>query len=141
MAGVRVRHRNAGRALGIGLVVLFVTIAGCRGDRSSTSPPPSDRGAEAPAADHDAYELDVIVEAEPDEGAPPLTVRFLGYVEEDEGGPWRFDWDFGDGATSAERNPTHTYTTVGDYTATLTATDQRGNTGTDEIDVFVETED
>jgi hypothetical protein len=30
---------------------------------------------------------------------------------------------------------------VGDYTALLTVTDARGNTGTDEIDVFVEVED
>ena len=31
-------------------------------------------------------------------------------------------WDFGDGITSTEKNPTHTYTGNGDYVITLTAT-------------------
>jgi PKD repeat protein len=31
-------------------------------------------------------------------------------------------WDFGDGATSTETNPTHTYTAEGTYTVTLTVT-------------------
>jgi gliding motility-associated-like protein len=32
-----------------------------------------------------------------------------------------YSWDFGDGNTSAATNPTHTYTTPGTYTVTLTA--------------------
>ncbi len=39
-------------------------------------------------------------------------------------------WDFGDGATSTERNPIHTYAAAGDYTVTLTVTDETGLTGT-----------
>ena len=36
-------------------------------------------------------------------------------------------WDFGDGSTSTARVPgTHTYTTAGVYTVTLTATDAKG---------------
>ena len=31
-------------------------------------------------------------------------------------------WDFGDGSTSTEQNPTHTYTVQGDYDVTLTVT-------------------
>jgi len=100
----------------------------------------------APAAksdeeDEDEYELDVIAEAEPDEGAPPLKVQFTASVEEEEGGPWTFAWDFGDGSKSTEQNPVHTYAKVGEYTATLTVTDQKGNKGTDEIDIFVETDE
>ena len=33
-----------------------------------------------------------------------------------------FEWDFGDGNTSADRDPTHTYEADGTYTVTLTAT-------------------
>jgi PKD repeat protein len=36
-------------------------------------------------------------------------------------------WDFGDGATSTEESPTHTYAQGGAYTATLTATNSCGD--------------
>jgi PKD repeat protein len=94
-----------------------------------------------PEAEEDEYELDVIAEAEPDEGAPPLKVQFTASVEEETGGPFTFAWDFGDGNKSTEQNPVHTYERVGEYTATLTVTSQKGNKGTDEIDIFVETDD
>ncbi|RPH97185.1 MAG: DNRLRE domain-containing protein [Lysobacterales bacterium] len=35
-------------------------------------------------------------------------------------------WDFGDGATSAAQHPAHSYTAAGDYTVTLTVTDDDG---------------
>ena len=38
-------------------------------------------------------------------------------------------WDFGDGRTSSERNPSHRYAAPGPYTVTLTVTDQNGLTG------------
>jgi len=36
-------------------------------------------------------------------------------------------WDFGDGSTSTEANPTHTYADYGDYTVSLTATGAEGS--------------
>lgn len=33
----------------------------------------------------------------------------------------RFEWDFGDGQKSTEKNPTHTYSIAGEYTVSLTA--------------------
>ncbi|NIM15079.1 MAG: PKD domain-containing protein, partial [Candidatus Aminicenantes bacterium] len=38
-----------------------------------------------------------------------------------------WSWDFGDGGTSTEQNPTHTYIAMGNYTVTLTATNQFGS--------------
>jgi PKD repeat protein len=127
-----------------------VLLAGCGGSEPTTSQPPATNPAAVPttvpsAAQHETldeeYELDVIAEAEPDEGAPPLTVQFSASVEEDEGGPWKFEWDFGDGQKSTEQNPSHVYDKVGEYTATLTVTDQKNNKGSDEIDIFVETDE
>ncbi len=47
----------------------------------------------------------------------PLTIHFydasVGYVSS-------WNWDFGDGSTSNEQNPTHTYTTPGTFTVHLT---------------------
>ena len=39
-----------------------------------------------------------------------------------------WSWNFGDTTTSTERNPTHTFTAAGDYTVTLTVTDNAGQT-------------
>jgi PKD repeat protein len=49
----------------------------------------------------------------------PLTVRF---TDMSLGSPISWLWDFGDGATSTEQNPIHTYNEVGWYTVSLTAT-------------------
>ena len=45
-----------------------------------------------------------------------------------DGTPARFDWDFGDGTTLADGgpSPSHTYAAPGDFTATLTVTDDEG---------------
>jgi len=49
--------------------------------------------------------------------AVPFTVNFQNYSINGSS----FEWDFGDGNTSTEVNPTHTYTTLGDFTVSLTA--------------------
>jgi len=137
------------RGLPFGLALVLGLLIGCGGGEepakqpAAPATPPTtvqSQGAAKPAGAEE-YELDVIVEGEPDEGAPPLTVKFQGYVEEDEGGPWTFAWDFGDGSNSTEQNPTHVYQKEGEYTASLTVTDSRSYTGSDEIDIFVETDE
>lgn len=40
-------------------------------------------------------------------------------------------WDFGDGGSSSEENPVYTYAADGDYTVTLTAMDNSGNSDED----------
>lgn len=51
-------------------------------------------------------------------GTEPLTV---GFTDLSTGGPTAWAWDFGDGNTSTEQNPVHTYTVPGTYTVSLTA--------------------
>ncbi len=41
-----------------------------------------------------------------------------------------YAWNFGDSATSTEMNPSHTYAAAGNYTVSLTVTDNQGLTGT-----------
>ncbi|NIM11614.1 MAG: PKD domain-containing protein, partial [Candidatus Aminicenantes bacterium] len=51
-----------------------------------------------------------------------LTVNFTD-TSTDDGTIVSWLWDFGDGNTSTEQNPTHTYAADGTYTVTLTVTD------------------
>jgi PKD repeat protein len=60
-------------------------------------------------------------------GQPPLTVRFQNFSE---GDAIRFFWDFGDGITSVERNPTHVYQNEGVYTVKLDILTTAGARGT-----------
>ncbi len=62
--------------------------------------------------------------ASPVSGTPPLTVNF---TDQSIFNPTSWDWTFGDGGTSTEQNPTHTYDAVGTYTVSLTATNAYGS--------------
>ena len=57
-------------------------------------------------------------------------VEFIGVVL---GGhqPYSWHWDFGDETSSDEQNPLHFYAEPGNYTVTLTVTDNEGNSSTD----------
>ncbi|KIF78360.1 glycosyl hydrolase [Streptomyces sp. 150FB] len=64
-------------------------------------------------------------------GPTPLAVTFSSAGSSDpEGKALTYAWNFGDGATSTQANPSHTYTTNGTYRPTLTVKDPEGLTGT-----------
>jgi PKD repeat protein len=56
-------------------------------------------------------------------GPAPLTVAF---TDTSTGGPTSWLWDFGDGSTSTEQNPVHTYESPGNYSVTLTVSNAFG---------------
>ena len=62
--------------------------------------------------------------ASPTAGLAPLTVQF---TDTSTGSPTSWSWTFGDGGTSTDQNPQHTYTTPGLYTVTLNATNEYGS--------------
>ncbi len=62
--------------------------------------------------------------ATPTSGDIPLPVQFTSTST---GTISSYLWSFGDGATSAAQNPSHTYTTAGKYTVTLQVTGPKGN--------------
>ena len=71
----------------------------------------------------------------PTSGTAPLNVAFS---DQSSGAPTSWFWDFGDGNTSTAQNPSHTYTSSGLYTVSLTATNDDGSdtlTRTDYISV------
>jgi hypothetical protein len=62
--------------------------------------------------------------AEPTTGAAPLEVAFTDLSHSL---PTSWLWEFGDGASSSERHPVHTYAAAGSYDVTLTATNASGS--------------
>lgn len=54
-----------------------------------------------------------------------LAVSFNDQSNDPDGSIVAWSWDFGDGSSSTQQNPTHTYATAGSYTVKLTVTDDR----------------
>jgi cytochrome c len=76
--------------------------------------------------------------ADVDSGPAPLTVSFDGSESHDpDGDSLTYSWVFGDGATSDEVNPTHTYTETGEYSARLTVTDPSGRSNSSNLTIVV----
>jgi PKD repeat protein len=61
--------------------------------------------------------------ADKTKGGSPMTVTF---TDKSLNTPTAWAWNFGDGSTSTEQNPMHTYTTLGTYTVSLTASNKDG---------------
>lgn len=60
--------------------------------------------------------LKAVVIADVSTGYSPLLVNF---TDSSTGNPTSWLWSFGDGTTSTDQNPSHTYTSTGNYTVTL----------------------
>jgi cytochrome c len=72
--------------------------------------------------------------ADKDSGPAPLTVNFTGEESsDDDGDELTYAWDFGDGGTSTEVNPTHTFTDAGTYNVRLTVTDSTGKSSSSTV--------
>lgn len=140
----------------LALLALAAALGGCGGCNEKKAPPapaapaatvpaaaPAGAApAAAPQAAPGASEIDcfVIVDAEPDFGAPPLTVNFVTEID-CTGGPVTYSWDFGDGNKGGnDPKPSHVYAKAGDYVATVTVTAPDGGTGSDEIDITVDSD-
>jgi PKD repeat protein len=57
-----------------------------------------------------------------------LTCQFTDASNDSDGSVTGWSWQFGDGATSGEQEPSHAYATAGTYLVTLTITDNGGAT-------------
>ena len=61
---------------------------------------------------------------QPTTGNTPLTVEF---TDRSTGHPTSWNWNFGDGKDSSEQNPVHTYFSSGEFSVTLTASNDYGS--------------
>ncbi|MGR3981339.1 S8 family serine peptidase [Pseudoalteromonas sp. 1181_04] len=62
--------------------------------------------------------------------AQGLSVSFTDSSRDANDDITQWSWDFGDGATSTDASPAHTYAQAGNYDVSLTVTDSEGNTDT-----------
>lgn len=72
-------------------------------------------GDEEPIADFSANKTTVAIN------------ETVSFSDESSFAPTSWAWDFGDGTTSTEQNPTHEYTEVGTYTVQLTVENENGS--------------
>jgi gliding motility-associated-like protein len=63
-------------------------------------------------------------------GCGPVSVAFMDASSIPGGAVVSWSWDFGDGTTSDQQNPTHAYTVSGSYAVSLTVTSDSGCTAT-----------
>ena len=70
-------------------------------------------------------------------GTVPLSVSFTGSGTDNDGYITSYSWNFGDGSSSSQQNPSHTYNTAGTYTVSLTVTDNQGGTETKTLTITV----
>lgn len=61
------------------------------------------------------------------------TKDYIGFAVDIQGGigPFSYNWDFGDGVISVESEPWHVFNDSGQYTVSVTVTDDKGNKATD----------
>ncbi len=67
----------------------------------------------------------------------PVTVQFNATASDPDGDPITYLWDFGDGTTSTQEDPSHTYTSTGTFTAVLFVSDATATTVSPEVPIEV----
>ena len=89
--------------------------------------PPDRRPSPRPKAANTMTPTTTSAQAAPASGTAPLQVSFTSTGSADPDGTIAsYSWDFGDGNTSTDQNPVHTYTTSGDFDVELVATGPGG---------------
>lgn len=78
-----------------------------------------------------------VASATPTSGTAALAVSFTGSNSTDNGSITAYAWNFGDGNSSTNADPNHTYTTAGSFTAQLIVTDNQNNKDTATVAITV----
>ena len=115
--------RHPGRfAKALLLAILISSLSGCGGggggEGEEETAPPAPPEIAGPVADFTAT---------PVMGSAPLEVSFRDSSTSPDAAITAWRWDFGDGTTGTEQNPTHAFNSPGGYTVSLTVTASSGS--------------
>ena len=80
------------------------------------------------------FDVSLAITVSPTSGIAPLDVSFTPNIINPD---LSYLWDFGDGESSTEISPAHTYSMPGEYTGSLIVTDSAGNTFTVAFTIYV----
>ena len=104
------------------VIMAFGLLTACAQPEPTPTPPvltPTPEPTSTPVLPPDASPV-----ADPAGGGAPLLVTFANTSE---GTVTTWEWDFGDGSSSAEQDPTHEYTKAGSYIVRLTVSGPAGS--------------
>jgi len=90
-------------------------------------------GSDTASITVDEYPLNAQFVADPIQGNAPLVVNTTNQSTDESGSVW----NFGDGTTSIQDSPSHTYSEPGTYTLTLSVINAQGCTDTVSIEIVV----
>jgi len=110
-----VTRRNVLQAAAAAATTALSGCGGGGGASTASAAPVPDPVTAAPVADFAAASTG---------GTAPFAATF---ADQSTGSVSSWAWDFGDGTISTQRNPTHSYTSVGSYTVTLAVTGPGGS--------------
>ncbi|WP_162299992.1 PKD domain-containing protein [Kineobactrum sediminis] len=82
-----------------------------------------------------------VAQADKLSGTAPVSIQFTGgnsYDQDTAGSITHYQWTFGDGASTTTANPEHTYTMGGNFTASLTVTDDFGASDVAQLDIVID---
>ncbi|MFI5660295.1 PQQ-dependent sugar dehydrogenase [Streptomyces sp. NPDC051684] len=85
----------------------------------------------------DGHSPTIDAKADKTSGQAPLKTRFTSTASDADGDALTYSWNFGDGTTGTGASPSHTYKKNGTYTATVTAKDATGRTGSADVHLTV----
>ncbi len=114
------------------LVLLQLDLSSCIPAAFNPNPPTSGGGGPT-------FNLPptVVIGADLVRGIAPLTVQFTSSGSSDDGLIVSRTWDFGDGQSSPDISPQHTFQSTGEFQVTLTLTDDSGTSASRSITISV----
>ena len=106
----------------LAIALVFGVLAGCVEDTDEEPDEPDEPEPTMPTANFTYEPMDITI---------GMDVNFTDTSTLGDATTLTWAWDFDDGNTSTEQNPMHNYSMAGNYTVTLTVTDETDDTLTD----------